>query len=47
MVAPAKVLVACATPGLQGREGEVMRLTLKYCLALIFITSLIGWLVLL
>jgi len=47
MVAPAKVLLACATAGLQGREGEVMRLTLKYCLALIFITSLIGWLVLL
>ncbi len=44
MVAPAKVLVACATAGLQGREGEVMRVALKYCLPMTLLVGLLGWL---
>jgi lactate permease len=43
MVAPAKVLVACATAGLQGREGEVMRLAMTYCLPLTALMGLLGW----
>jgi lactate permease len=46
MVAPAKVLVACATAGLQGREGEIMRLTLKYCVPMTLLMSLLGWVLL-
>jgi lactate permease len=46
MVAPAKVLVACATAGLQGKEGEIMRLTLKYCIPMTLLVSLLGWVLL-
>jgi lactate permease len=46
MIAPAKVLVGCATAGLRGNEGEVMRLTLRYCLPMVFLTGLLGWLIL-
>lgn len=44
MVAPAKILIGCATAGLHGREGEVMRLTLRYCLPMTLATGLLGWL---
>ena len=44
MIAPAKVLIACATAGLQGREGEVMRVALKYCLPMTLLMGLLGWL---
>jgi lactate permease len=44
MIAPAKVLVVCATAGLQGREGEVMRIALKYCLPMTLLMGLLGWL---
>jgi len=44
MIAPAKVLVVCATAGLQGREGEVMRVALKYCLPMTLLMGLLGWL---
>jgi lactate permease len=47
MIAPAKVLVACATAGLQGREGEVMRVALKYCLPMTLLMGLLGWLAIL
>jgi lactate permease len=47
MVAPAKVLVASATAGLQGKEGEVIRCTLKYCLSITLCIGLLGWVVLL
>jgi len=43
MIAPAKVLVVCATAGLQGREGEVMRIALKYCLPMTLLMGLLGW----
>jgi lactate permease len=44
MIAPAKVLVVCATAGLQGKEGEVMRVALKYCLPMTLFIGVIGWL---
>jgi lactate permease len=47
MIAPAKVLIACATAGLQGREGEVMRVALKYCLPMTLLMGLLGWLAIL
>ena len=47
MIAPAKVLVVCATAGLQGREGEVMRVALKYCLPMTLLTGLLGWIAIL
>ncbi|MBI2201859.1 MAG: L-lactate permease, partial [Armatimonadetes bacterium] len=43
MIAPAKVLVGCATAGLKGNEGEVMRLTLRYCLPMTLLMGLLGW----
>ena len=46
MIAPAKVLVACATAGLQGKEGEVMALVLRYCLPMTLIIGLLGWVLL-
>lgn len=46
MIAPAKVLVACATAGLQGREGEVLALAMKYCIPITLFISLLGWLIL-
>jgi lactate permease len=46
MIAPAKVLVACATAGLQGKEGEVMALTIRYCLPMTLVIGLLGWVLL-
>jgi lactate permease len=43
MIAPAKVLVACATAGLSGREGQVMATALKYCLPLVAMVGVAGW----
>jgi lactate permease len=45
MIAPAKVLVACATAGLQGKEGEVMREAMKYCLPMIALIGALGWVI--
>ena len=39
MIAPAKIIVGCSTVGLSGKEGPVLKATLKYGL---IITSLIG-----
>jgi L-lactate permease len=47
MIAPAKVLVVCATAGLQGKEGEVMRVAMKYCLPLTLLMGVLGWLAIL
>lgn len=46
MIAPAKVLVACATAGLQGKEGEVMRVAIRYCLPMTLLMGLLGWAIL-
>ncbi len=46
MIAPAKVLVGCATAGLRGHEGEVMRLTLRYCLPMTLLMGILGWAIL-
>jgi len=46
MIAPAKVLIACATAGLQGKEGEVMGLVMRYCLPMTVLIGLLGWVVL-
>jgi L-lactate permease len=37
--------VVCATSGLQGKEGEVMRVALKYCLPMTLFVGVLGWLV--
>ena len=42
MVAPAKVVLATATTGLAGQEGQVMRLTGRYVLVLTAVLGLIG-----
>ena len=34
MIAPAKIIVGCSTVGLQGRDGDVLRVTLPYGLAI-------------
>ena len=43
MLAPAKILVGCSTVGLSGKEGPVLRTTMKYGM---IITGLIGLLAL-
>lgn len=43
MIAPAKVVLATATTGLAGREGEVMRITLRYAIALTAALGILGW----
>jgi len=43
MVTPAKVILATATTGLAGREGQVMRVTGRYVLVLTAVLGLIGW----
>ncbi len=42
MVAPAKVVLATATTGLAGHEGQVMRITARYALLLTALMGLIG-----
>jgi lactate permease len=39
MIAPAKILVGCSTVGLSGKEGSVIKSTLRYGL---IITGIIG-----
>jgi lactate permease len=39
MIAPAKILVGCSTVGLSGKEGPVLKATLRYGLV---ITGIIG-----
>ena len=34
MIAPAKIIVGCSTVDLRGRDGEVLRITLPYGLAI-------------
>jgi len=46
MVAPAKVLLACAIAGLAGKEGEVMRQAFRYCLFLVALVGVLGWAIL-
>ncbi|MBI4276908.1 MAG: L-lactate permease [Armatimonadetes bacterium] len=43
MVAPAKVLLATATVGLAGREGEVIGITFRYCLLMVAMAGVLGW----
>ncbi len=43
MVAPAKVLLACATAGLAGQEGRVIGRTLGYCLLMTALVGLVAW----
>ncbi len=43
MVAPAKVLLACATAGLAGREGRVIARTLGYCVLMTALVGLAAW----
>ncbi|WXA82867.1 L-lactate permease [Pendulispora rubella] len=39
-IAPAKVLVGTAMVGLSGKEGEVMKRTIPYCLLIVFLAGL-------
>jgi len=42
-IAPAKVLIGSTLVGLAGREGEIMRKTLPYCLICILLVGLEAW----
>lgn len=42
MVAPAKVILATATTGLAGQEGQVMRITARYALLLTILLGILG-----
>jgi lactate permease len=45
-IAPAKVLVGTAIVGLSGKENEVLRKTIPYCLAIVLLAGIQAWLVL-
>ena len=44
-IAPAKVLVGTAIVGLSGKENEVMRKTIPYCLLIVFLVGIQTWIV--
>ena len=39
-IAPSKVLIGSATVGLEGRESEVMKRTIPYCLAIVLLVGI-------
>ena len=43
-IAPAKVLIGSTLVGLVGREAEVMRRTIPYCLLVVLLVGLEAWL---
>ena len=43
-IAPSKVLIGSATVGLEGRESEVMKRTIPYCLAIVLLVGISTWL---
>ncbi len=43
MLAPAKVIVGCSTAGLAGQEGQVMRKTVGYGLAVAVAVGIVAW----
>ena len=45
-IAPAKVLVGTTIVGLSGRENEVLRRTIPYCLGIVLLVGIQAWLVL-
>jgi lactate permease len=42
-IAPAKVLIGSTLVGLTGRESEVMRKTIPYCLLIVLLVGLEAW----
>lgn len=44
-IAPAKVLIGSGGVGLGGREGDIMRKTLGYCLTLVLLVGLMAYLI--
>lgn len=44
MLAPAKIIVGCSTTGLSGKEGDVMRITVPYGIAIALVIGLLVWL---
>ena len=45
-IAPAKVLVGTAVVGLAGRESEVLRRTIPYCLGIVLLVGIEAWVLL-
>jgi lactate permease len=45
-IAPAKVLVGTAIVGLSGRENEVLRRTIPYCLGIVLLVGIEAWILL-
>ena len=45
-IAPAKVLVGTAIVGLSGKENEVMRRTIPYCLLIVLLVGIQAWIIL-
>ena len=43
MIAPAKIIVGCSTVGLSGKEGPVLKATLKYGLIITGLIGLVTW----
>ena len=42
MIAPAKLIVGCSTAGLEGKEGRVLRITLRYGLLIALLAGVIA-----
>ena len=45
MIAPAKIIVGCSTAGIKGKDGDVLRVTLLYCLVFCLLIGLITWII--
>lgn len=44
MIAPAKIIVGCSTAGILGKDGEVLRTTIPYCVGICLLLGLLAWL---
>jgi lactate permease len=45
MIAPAKIIVGCSTVGIKGKDGDILRITLLYCLVFCLLIGLITWVI--
>jgi lactate permease len=43
MIAPAKILVGCSTVGLKDKDGDVLRVTIPYCIGICLILGVLAW----
>ena len=45
MIAPAKIIVGCSTTAILGKDGEVLRQTIPYCIGICLLLGLLAWII--